>query len=66
MYTTWWWRVGCQNEWTPDSVTKLKCDVKIISIYEEELSRIYFGSFIMSCSPSCAVIFSNTLPWEEV
>ena len=40
--------------------------VKIRSIYEEKLSRICAGSFIIYFSTSCDVIFSNTVPWEIV
>ena len=40
--------------------------MNIRSIYEENLSKICAGSYIIYCSTSCDVIFSNTVPWEIV
>ena len=40
--------------------------MNIRSVYEEKLSRICAGSFIIYCSTSYDVIFSNTGPWEIV
>lgn len=38
----------------------------ILSIHDDELFRICFGSFMSCHSPNCHVISSNTIPREVV
>ena len=52
----------CSDEWTPDSITKLGCDVKSESIQEDELLSVWVGWFITCLSPYRVVIFAILEP----
>ena len=62
----WWWQSECRDEWTPDSIIKFGCDVKIRSIHEEEVSDMCVGSLIIRCNPNWCVTFSVASPSKLV
>ena len=60
MVTGWW------EEWTPEFITKFGCDVKIKSIHDELLSKIWVGSLITCLNPHWEVKDSSFLPSKVV
>ena len=39
-YTIWWWQLGCKEAWTPLSMKKLFCLIKIRSMHEKNFRKI--------------------------
>ena len=64
--TIWWWQFGCSDGWTPDSLTKLGCVVKIRSMHKEEDSKIWVASLIIWLRTNWDVTFSIVIPSKLV
>ena len=47
----WWWQFGCNDESTPELVTKFSWEVKTRSIKETENSSMCFGSLMVCVRP---------------
>ena len=58
----WWWQLQCKDGWTLDSISKLGWELKIKSIFKDELFEIYVGLLISWCKPFCEVTPSIYLP----
>ena len=42
----WWWQFGWSKKWTPEFIIKFRCDMKIKSLHDELLSKVWVGSLI--------------------
>ena len=57
-----WSQFECSEEWAPDSVINLGCDVNIKSIEDNAVFYMYVGSLVICYKPNCAVTFSIAFP----
>ena len=51
----WWWQFGCNDEWTPELVTKFSWEVNIRSIQKTEDSGMSYGSWMICVRPYWAI-----------
>ena len=61
-YVIWLWQFAWREGWTPDSIIRFGCDVNIKSMQEEELFKIWVGSFMIWLKPKLAVKMSIFYP----
>ena len=65
-YVIWCWQFEWSERWTPDSITRLRSEVNIKSMPEEDFPKMWVSSLIICCRPNCEVTESILEPLNVV